>query len=93
MILNDASQSLLNMQEIASWPIIIFDFGDFAIFVLPLYYFFGVSWGSLGPLTASERQVTIHRKYAGIGVLAPYDFSMWPFFEFLESALLLFWGP
>ena len=87
------SESLLNMQGFASWLIMVLSFCEFAMFVLPLYYFFGLSWGSLGPLTASERQVTIHRKYAGIGVLAPYDFSIWPFSEFLESALLLLGGP
>ena len=33
----------------------------------PLYYFFGGSWGSLGPPLASARRGTIHCKYAGIG--------------------------
>ena len=65
----------------------------FVIFVLPLYYFLGGSWGSLGPSTAAERRVTIHCKYAGIGALASYDFSTWPFWKFLKSALLLFGGP
>ena len=74
-ILNDASESIVNMQRSASYLRLIFRFCDFLILVLPLYYFLGGCWGSLGPATASERRVTIHCKYAGIGVLASYDFS------------------
>ena len=33
----------------------------------PLYYFFGGSWGSLGPPPAPPRRVRIHCKYAVIG--------------------------
>ena len=81
------------MQSPAPCLRLIFRIFGFDIFVLPLYYFFGGSLGSLGPSTASERRVTIHSKYAGIGVLASYGFPIWPFLEFLKSALLLFWGP
>ena len=81
------------MQRSAPYLRLIFRFCDFLILVLPLYYFLGGCWGSLGPATASERRVTIHCKYAGIGVLASYDFSTWPLLKCLKSALLLFWGP
>ena len=48
VILNDASQSLVNMQGFASWPIMVFDFSDFAILVPSLYYFLVCLGGLLG---------------------------------------------
>jgi len=74
-ILNGASESPVNMQRSASCLRWIFRFCIFAIFVFPLYYFLGGCWVSFGPSSASERRVTIHCKYAGIGALASCDFS------------------
>ena len=74
-ILNDASESLVNMQSPASVLRLFFRFCIFAIFVLPLYYFLGGSSGSCGPSTASDGRVTIHCKYAVIGAWAYYAFS------------------
>ena len=92
-ILNDASESLVNMQSPASGLRLVFRFCIFAIFVLPLYYFLGGSSGSCGRSAASDGRVTIHCKYAVIGAWAYYAFSTWPLFEFRKSALLLFSGP
>ena len=91
-ILIGASESLVNMQRFGSAIDLDFRFCIFAMFVLPLYYFLGGSWGILGPSTTSER-VTIHCKYAVIGAWAYYAFSTSPLCEFRKSALLLFWGP
>ena len=74
-ILIGASESLVNMQRCGSAIDLDLRFCIFAIFVLPLYYFLGGSWGTLGPSTAPERRVTIHRKYAVIGAWAYYAFS------------------
>ena len=92
-ILIGVSGSPVNMQRSASCLRWIFRFCIFAIFVFPLYYFLGGCWVSFGPSSASERRVTIHCKYEGIGALASCDFSTWPLFEFRKSALLLFSGP
>ena len=76
-ILIGASESLVNMQRFGS--AIDLDlricFFVFVVFVPPLYYFLGGSWGTLGPSTASEGRVTIHRKYAVIVACAYYAFS------------------
>ena len=74
-ILNDASESIVNMQRFGSAIDLDLRFCIFAIFVLALYYFLGGSWGTLGPSTAPERRVTIHCKYAVIGAWAYYAFS------------------
>ena len=74
-ILIGVSGSPVNMQRSASCLRWIFRFCIFAIFVFPLYYFLGGCWVSFGPSSASERRVTIHCKYAGIGALASCDFS------------------
>jgi len=74
-ILIGASESLVNMQRFGSAIDLDLRFCIFAIFVLPLYYFLGGSWGTLGPSTAPERRVTIHCKYAVIGAWAYYAFS------------------
>ena len=63
-ILIGASESLVNMQRFGSAIDLDFRFCIFAIFALPLYYFWGGSWGSCGPSTGSERRVTIHCEYA-----------------------------
>ena len=89
-ILIGASESLVNMQRFGSAIDLDLRF-CIVFFVLPLYYFLGGSWGTLGPSTASERRVTIHLNMQGS---APGLHMTSPLDIFLNFGNLLyyFWG-